>query len=82
MPKAVVEFIDHRSDIKLDLYIPLEITPDELFSALSERFHFPDDANGRYFQTQYPDLLLRGERTLESLGVRDGTIIHYSIRRK
>ncbi len=81
MADAVVEFIDHRSDIRMDLCVPLEITSDELFSALSERFRFPDEGVDRYLQAQYPDALLRGQNTLKASGVRDGTVIHYTVRR-
>ncbi|MBE6901024.1 MAG: hypothetical protein E7478_00960 [Ruminococcaceae bacterium] len=61
-----------------DLEVPLDISANELCSALFQMF-FPqkqNDMNQYYLKAEKPITLLRGERTLREYGIRNGSIIN------
>lgn len=61
-----------------DLEVPLDISANELCSALFQ-VYLPDqleDMQQYYLRTERPIALLRGERTLREYGIRDGSAIN------
>ena len=67
-----------RRGERYDLEVPLDISANELCTAISEMF-FPRQQhkiNQFYLKTEKPIALLRGERTLREYGIRDGSVIN------
>jgi len=61
-----------------DLEVPLDISANELCSALYEKY-LPvqhGDVRRYYLKTERPIALLRGERTLREYGVRHGSVVN------
>ncbi len=66
----------------VDIDIPLNISANELIVALNEGFRLginTSDLSQCYLQAENPVALLRGSKTLEDYGLRDGTIINYTV---
>lgn len=64
-----------------DIEVPLNITANELFVALNSAYHLGKDASDvttNYLKAENPIALLRGNRSLEEYGIRNGSIIHYT----
>ena len=64
----------------VDLEVPLNITANELVLALNKAYELginTDDIKNCYLRAEKPIALLRGNRTLEEFGIRNGTIITY-----
>jgi hypothetical protein len=61
-----------------DLEVPLDISANELCSALYMKYlpKLPEDARQYYLKAERPIALLRGERTLREYGLRDGSVIN------
>lgn len=75
---AIITVNLHRQGISRDLEVPLDISANELCSALFHIF-FPGqqgDMNQYYLKAERPIALLRGERTLREYGIRDGSVIN------
>lgn len=66
-----------REVVELD--IPSNITANELIIALNSAFDLninTMDAKKCYLKAENPFVLLRGNKTLEKFGIRNGTIIN------
>ena len=61
-----------------DLEVPLDISANELCSALFQKYMPEQHGNMQqyYLKTERPIALLRGERTLREYGIRDGSLIN------
>lgn len=62
----------------LDLDVPLDISANELCSALFEKY-LPEQYGNMYsyyLKAERPIALLRGEKTLREYGIRDGSVIN------
>ena len=65
----------------VDLDIPLDITANELVVALNSAYELgidTTDMKNCYLKTERPIALLKGNKTLEEFGVRNGTVINYT----
>ena len=61
--------------------IPINMTANELVIALNEAYKLDidtNDLNKCYLQAENPIALLRGNRTLEEFGLRNGSIVYYT----
>lgn len=69
----------HYSDKTVDVEIPTDITADELIHGLNRGFDLGvDEANKDcYMRSENPIALIKGEMTLEELGLRNGTSVFY-----
>lgn len=79
--KAIVIFKMHKRNVEVDLEIPLDITPNDLINALNTAYDLGvDTSNVRncYLKTENPIALLKGNKTLEEFGVRNGTVINFT----
>ena len=59
--------------------VPLNITANEAIIGLNQAFGLgmdTSDLSRCFLRTENPIALLKGNRTLEEFGLRDGTVIH------
>lgn len=64
----------------VDLEVPLNITANELVTALNTAYGLginTNDIKNCYLKAECPIALLRGNRTLGEFGVRNGTVIRF-----
>lgn len=79
--KAVIIFNRPDKKIQVDLEIPLDITANELVSALNEAYKLGIDTSNIlncYLKAENPIALLRGNKTLRQYGIRNGTVINFT----
>lgn len=79
--KAIIVFNICKQDISVDLKIPLDITAKDLIIALSKAFDLEIDADNIfkcYLKSENPVALLRGNKTLQEFGIRNGSIINFT----
>lgn len=79
--KAIVTFNNIKDNISVDLEVPLDISAHDLVIALNSVYSLginEADIKNCYLKAEKPIVLLRGSRTLEDLGVRNGTEIFYT----
>lgn len=71
-----VNLVNHGA--KHDMEVPLDISANELCSALFQIFlpEKRENVNLYYLRSEKPIALLRGEKTLREYGIRDGSIIN------
>lgn len=83
--KAVIIFERQFSDnVKcIDIEVPLDISANELVIALNQTYQLginTEDIKQCYIRCERPIVLLRGDRSLRDFGVREGTLMHFSLR--
>ncbi|HIR00327.1 MAG TPA: hypothetical protein IAB23_11725 [Candidatus Scybalocola faecavium] len=74
---VILRIFDKREEKDLD--IPLNISAKQLVLALNTAYELGIDvSDGRniFLKAENPIVLLKGNKTLEELGVRDGTVIN------
>ena len=79
--RAVVSFEMIRRRQRKDIDIPLDITAKELVTAMNSAYELgidTDDMKSCYLQAENPVALLRGSRTLEEFGIRNGSRIYFT----
>ena len=79
--KAIVVFRNIKTNIEVDLEIPLEISANDLVSALNSTPLLEldeSDIKNCFLRAEKPIALLRGSRTLRDFGVRNGTVIYFA----
>ena len=68
-----------REGKRTDVDLPLNITANEAIIGLNQAFGLgmdTSDLSRCFLRTENPIALLKGNRTLEEFGLRDGTVIH------
>lgn len=78
---AIVIFRMEKQNRTVDLEVPLFITANELVMALNSAYDLQidtSDIKNCYLKAERPIALLRGNKTLEEFGVRNGTVIYYT----
>lgn len=78
---AIVIFRIQKRDYMVDLDIPLNISANELVMALNEAYDLQidtSDVKNCYLKSENPIALLKGNKTLEDYGIRNGSIINYT----
>mgnify|MGYP003310225868 CR=1 FL=1 len=81
MEKAIITLNIVNRSFTVDLEVPLSITANELVIALNSAYELnidTSDMKNCYLKAEKPIILLRGNKTLEEFGVRDGTVINYT----
>ncbi len=69
----------HGEGKRTDVDLPLNITANEAIIGLNQAFGLgmdTSDLSRCFLRTENPIALLKGNRTLEEFGLRDGTVIH------
>lgn len=67
--------------ISVDLEVPLDISANELVTALNTAYNLEIDTTNIkncYLKAEKPIALLRGNKTLGEFGIRNGSIINYT----
>ncbi len=78
---AIVIFNITKKNFSIDLEIPLFITANELVMALNSAYNLQidvSDIKNCYLKAERPIALLRGNKTLDEYGIRNGSIINYT----
>ena len=79
--KAIIIFIISKKNISVDLEVPLDITANDLVIALNKAYELEIDTDNIlncYLKSENPVALLRGNKTLQEFGVRNGSIINFT----
>ncbi len=79
--KVIVTLVLEKKKIEMDIEIPTDITVRDLITALNEVFKLGinlDDVTKCHLQMENPIALLRGNKTLLSSGIREGSVIYYT----
>ncbi|WP_455194231.1 EsaB/YukD family protein [Eubacterium ramulus] len=77
----IIRFYSERDGKEFDLDIPLFISANELIIALNEAYNLGIDVSNIkkcYLQAENPVALLRGNKTLQQFGLRNGSRIYYT----
>ena len=78
---AIIIFIISKKNISVDLEVPLDITANDLVIALNKAYELEIDTDNIlncYLKSENPIALLRGNKTLQEFGVRNGSIINFT----
>ena len=78
---AIVIFNIIKRNFTVDLEIPLNISANELVNALNTAYELgidTSDIKNCYLQAENPITLLKGSKTLEEFGIRNGSVISYT----
>lgn len=78
---ATIMFKINENEVQVDLEIPLNITANELVTALNDAYNLQIDVTDIkqcYLKAENPIALLKGNKTLLEFGVRNGTIIYFT----
>lgn len=81
--KIIIMFKKSNDAKEIDLEVPADLTANELIYGLNQSFNLGinmDKPSKCYLRADYPKALIRGEKTLQDLGIRNGTIIYYDER--
>lgn len=79
--KAIIIFNIVGKNTSVDLEVPLEISANELVTALNTAYDLgidTTDIKNCYLKAEKPVALLRGNKTLKEFGIRSGSIINYT----
>lgn len=78
---AIIIFNIKRRNISVDLEVPLFITANELVQALNSAYELGIDISNIkncYLKAEKPIALLRGNKTLQEFGIRNGSVINFT----
>ena len=79
MDRSVVVLQVLKRGLCVDLDIPLNITANDLIIALNSAYQLgisTDSIQECFLRCENPIALLRGNRTLETFGVRNGSVLY------
>lgn len=79
--RAVVVFNILKRKQSFDLEIPLTISANELVGALNVAYDLGidvSDIKNCYLKSENPIALLRGSKTLDKYGIRNGSVINFT----
>lgn len=79
--KIVIILNLKRTNERIDLEVPADITANDLVIALNKAYHLGIDLSDQkqcYLKTENPFALLKGSKRLSEFGIRNGTIINYT----
>jgi len=80
--KIILNFRWLKKSESFDLEVPLQITANELILGLIKGLDLPmnaDDVSACYLKTENPIALLRGNRLLSEFGLRNGTVVNFTL---
>lgn len=79
--KAIIIFKITKRNFSIDLEVPLDITANDLVNGLNTAFDLNidvSDIKNCYLKAESPIALLRGNKTLEEFGIRNGSTVYYT----
>lgn len=71
---------NHRTNIKTDIEIPLDITAQDLVVGLNAAYNLGIDIQNSaecFLRSEHPIAFLKGYKVLSEYGLHDGTVIHF-----
>ena len=77
----IMLFINHKNNSQIDIEAPLNITASELIYGLNSGLSLAmntEDIYQCHLSAENPIILIRGNKTLEEIGLHDGSVIHYT----
>mgnify|MGYP000352052518 CR=1 FL=1 len=80
MDDTVLVTFYYNKDANVDLEIPISISANDLVLALNQAYHLgiqTENIRNCYMIAENPIVLLKGNKTLEELGIRNGSVIYY-----
>lgn len=72
----------HKKGCKMDIDIPLDITANELIVGLNDGLKLGmdiSDLSKCHLKTENPIAFLKGNKLLKEYGLRNGTVINYTL---
>lgn len=78
---AIVILNIQKRKFTVDLEVPLNISANELVIALNTAYELgidTTDIKNCYLKAENPIALLKGNKTLEEYGIRNGSVINYT----
>ena len=78
---AIIIFNLSKRAESYDLEVPLDISANDLVNALNTAYDLKidtSDVKNCFLKAENPIALLRGNKTLEEFGLRNGSIINYT----
>ena len=78
---AIIVFNIEKRNFTVDLEVPLNITANELVIALNTAYDLGIDVTNIkncFLKAENPIALLRGNKTLNDYGIRNGSIINFT----
>ena len=78
--KIIMIFKRDAGDAGIDIEVPADITAGELIYGLNEGFHLGINMENPaevFLRAENPIALVRGERTLSDIGLRNGTTLYF-----
>ncbi len=78
---AIIIFNILKRNFTVDLEVPLDISANELVSALNAAYNLnieTSDMKNCYLKAENPIALLRGNKTLAEFGLRNGSVINFT----
>lgn len=78
---VIVIFNITKRDFTVDLEVPLDISVNDLVNALNTAYELDidtSDIKNCYLKAENPIALLKGNKTLEEFGLRNGSIISFT----
>lgn len=79
--KVIIIFNNDRTKTSVDIEVSINITATELVIGLNTAYDLgidTSDIKNCYLKMENPIALLRGNKTLEHYGIRNGSIINYT----
>lgn len=79
--KVIIIFNNHRQNTTVDIEVPSDITVMELVIGLNTAYDLgidTTDIKNCYLKAENPIALLRGNKTLDQYGIRNGSIINFT----
>lgn len=70
-----------KRNFTVDLEVPLDISANDLVNALNTAYELgidTSDIKNCYLKAENPIALLKGNKTLEEFGLRNGSVINYT----
>lgn len=80
--RAIIIFKSHKCNINVDIEVPLDITATDLGIGLNAAYELEidiSDINNCFLKAENPIALLRGNKTLAQFGIRNGSVIEYTV---
>ena len=78
---AIIIFNIEKRKESFDLEIPLDISANDLVNALNMAYNLnidTSDIKNCYLKAENPIALLKGNKTLQDYGIRNGSIINFT----
>ena len=77
----IMLFINHKNNTQTDIEAPVDITAGELIYGLNVGLNLgmnTEDIYQCHLSAENPIMLVRGNKTLSELSLRNGTVLHFT----